>query len=107
MGPVSPATSPSVLLGSLQRCPPAGIDACHPADSTRDKRRFALARKLALQRKKPAQGFSLGEKENKKNRLESKFPWFCFCFFFFFALGESFSHAPLESVQGANVPWFP
>lgn len=30
-------------------------------------------------KKKTAQGFSLGEKEGEKNRLESKFPW-CFCF---------------------------
>lgn len=74
----------------------ACVDACHPADSMRDKQWFALARKLALQRKKPAQGFSLGEKGSEKNRLESKFP----CFF---ASGESFSHAPLEGVQEVNV----
>lgn len=51
-GPVCPAATPSVLVDLLVPCLSACTDACHSADSMRDKRQFALARKLALQKKK-------------------------------------------------------
>lgn len=96
-GPICSATTPSILADLLLPCPIACIDACHSDDSMRDKDQFALARKLALQRKKASSGlFTWREKELRRIDLKANSHVFS-------AFGESFSHAPLEGVQGANV----
>lgn len=78
-GPVCPAPTPSVLADLPAPCLSACTDVCHSADSMRDKRQFALARKLALQRKKSQlRAFHLERKRVRRIDLKANSRVFLF-----------------------------